>query len=83
MANQGTPNTNGSQFFVVTGPFGAALDPNYSLMGHVVAGLEVALEIQTVETDDLDLPLEAISITSIAVNEATSEQIDKYKDLTE
>ena len=52
-------------------------------MGHVVAGLEVALEIQTVETDDLDLPLEAISITSIAVNEATSEQIDKYKDLTE
>ena len=83
MANQGTPNTNGSQLFVVTGPFGAALDPNYSLMGHVVAGLEVALEIQTVETDDLDLPLEAISITSIAVNEATSEQIDKYKDLTE
>ena len=40
MANQGTPNTNGSQFFVVTGQFGAALDPNYSLMGHVVAGLE-------------------------------------------
>ena len=83
MANQGTPNTNGSQFFVVTGPFGAALDPNYSLMGHVVAGLEVALEIQTVETDGLDLPLEAVSITSIAVDDATSEQIDRYKDLTE
>ena len=83
MANQGTPNTNGSQFFVITGPFGAALDPNYSLMGHVVDGLEVALEIQKVETDAADLPLNAVSIESIVVEDATSEQIDIYKDLTE
>jgi cyclophilin family peptidyl-prolyl cis-trans isomerase len=83
MANQGTPNTNGSQFFIVTGPMGAALDPNYSLMGHVVAGLDVALAIQKAETDSLDLPLEPISISSVSISEATSSEIDIYKDLVD
>ena len=81
MANQGTPNTNGSQFFIVTGPLGAALDPNYSLMGHVVAGLEVILEIQKTETDGLDVPVNPVSISSVSVSEATSSQVDIYKDL--
>ncbi|MEC7827645.1 MAG: peptidylprolyl isomerase, partial [Actinomycetota bacterium] len=71
MANQGTPNTNGSQFFIVTGPFGASLDPNYSLMGHVVTGLDVALAIQKVETDSLDLPVKPVTISSVTVSEAT------------
>ena len=35
MANSG-PNTNGSQFFVITGEEGAALPPNYTLFGEVV-----------------------------------------------
>ena len=83
MANQGTPNTNGSQFFVVSGPYGAALDPNYSLMGHIVEGLDVVLRIQQVETDSQDLPLEPVSISSVAVDIATSAEIDSYKDLTE
>lgn len=83
MANQGTPNTNGSQFFVVTGPYGAALDPNYSLMGQVVTGLDVALAIQKVETDSADLPVKPVSISSITISEATSSQIDLYKDLTD
>ena len=83
MANQVTPNTNGSQFFIVTGPFGAALDSNYSLMGHVIAGLDVALAIQEVETDAGDLPSNPVSIASISVSEASSLQIDTYKDLTE
>ena len=83
MANQGTPNTNGSQFFVVSGPYGAALDPNYSLMGHIVEGLDVVLRIQQVETDSQDLPLEPVSISSVAVDIATSTEIDSYKDLNE
>ena len=83
MANQGTPNTNGSQFFIVTGPFGASLDPNYSLMGHVVTGLDVALAIQKVETDSLDLPVKPVSISSVTVSEAASSEIDIYKDLTD
>ena len=83
MANQGAPNSNGSQFFVVTGPLGAALDPNYSLMGHVVEGLDVALAIQKVQTDSSDLPIDPISVTSVTVTEATSSQTDIYKDLTD
>jgi len=44
MANSG-PNTNGSQFFVVTGSEGATLAPSYSLFGHVTSGIDVAMKI--------------------------------------
>jgi cyclophilin family peptidyl-prolyl cis-trans isomerase len=44
MANSGK-DTNGSQFFVVTGSQGATLPPNYSLFGHVTAGISVADKI--------------------------------------
>ena len=83
MANGGNPNSNGSQFFVITGPLGAALDPNYSLLGHVVEGLDVALAIQMVETDSFNLPTDPVSLTSVTVSEATSVQTDIYKDLTD
>jgi cyclophilin family peptidyl-prolyl cis-trans isomerase len=47
MANAG-PNTGGSQFFIITGPNGTNLDanPNYTIFGHVVEGLDVAQRIQ-------------------------------------
>lgn len=35
------PNTNGSQFFVVTGPAGETLPPDYVLFGHVTSGMSV------------------------------------------
>jgi cyclophilin family peptidyl-prolyl cis-trans isomerase len=38
MANAG-PNTNGSQFFIITGSDGAGLPPNYTLFGEVIEGL--------------------------------------------
>ena len=44
MANSGK-NTNGSQFFVVTGPQGASLAPNYTLFGQVTSGINVATKI--------------------------------------
>ncbi|HLM97439.1 MAG TPA: peptidylprolyl isomerase [Acidimicrobiales bacterium] len=44
MANSG-PNTNGSQFFIVTGTEGETLAPNYTLFGHVTSGLAVADKI--------------------------------------
>ena len=44
MANAG-PNTNGSQFFVISGPDGMRLPPLYSLFGQVVSGLEVVAAI--------------------------------------
>ena len=51
MANSG-PDTNGSQFFVITGDNGAALPPNYSLFGEVVDGLDTTV----VEMDALGNP---------------------------
>lgn len=45
MANSGA-DTNGSQFFIVTGEQGVSLPPNYSLFGAVVAGLDVVKAIE-------------------------------------
>jgi cyclophilin family peptidyl-prolyl cis-trans isomerase len=47
MANAGA-NTGGSQFFIITGPEGTNLDgnPNYTIFGKVVEGLDVAQKIQ-------------------------------------
>jgi cyclophilin family peptidyl-prolyl cis-trans isomerase len=44
MANSGA-NTNGSQFFIVTGAQGATLAPNYTLFGQVTSGIAVATKI--------------------------------------
>jgi len=44
MANSG-PNTNGSQFFIVTGSEGTSLPPDYSLFGQVTSGQSVVSAI--------------------------------------
>ncbi len=68
MANAG-PDTNGSQFFIVTGPRGVGLPPNYSLFGKVVAGIEVADAIQNVATGPGDRPVTDVVIESVTVTE--------------
>lgn len=45
MANRG-PNTAGSQFFVITGPQGASLPPQYPLFGKVVEGFDIVKKIE-------------------------------------
>jgi len=45
MANAG-PNTNGSQFFIVTGDAGVSLPPQYSLFGQVTEGMEAVTAIE-------------------------------------
>ncbi len=69
MANAG-PNTNGSQFFLVSGPNGVGLPPQYSLFGKVVQGLDVVDAMQGVETDRNDRPLTDVTINSVTITES-------------
>jgi cyclophilin family peptidyl-prolyl cis-trans isomerase len=70
MANAG-PDTNGSQFFVITGPDGEALPPSYSLFGKVTAGTEVIDAISAVPTDVQDAPTTAVVINSVVITEGS------------
>ena len=69
MANAG-PDTNGSQFFIITGASGVGLPPAYSLFGKVVSGLEVADQLQGVATAPGDRPLEDVTINSVVITES-------------
>jgi len=69
MANAG-PNTNGSQFFIVSGQSGVRLPPQYSLFGKVVKGLDVLSQMEAVETDRSDKPHADVVIESITITEA-------------
>jgi cyclophilin family peptidyl-prolyl cis-trans isomerase len=69
MANAG-PDTNGSQFFIISGPQGAQLPPSYSLFGKVVKGLDVVEQIQSVKTGSGDRPVEDVVIQKVTITEA-------------
>jgi peptidylprolyl isomerase len=69
MANAG-PNTNGSQFFLISGPSGAGLPPSYSLFGKIVKGLDVLDAMQRVDTDRNDRPHTDVVINSVTITVA-------------
>ncbi|MPY94444.1 MAG: peptidylprolyl isomerase [Acidimicrobiia bacterium] len=69
MANAG-PNTNGSQFFIVSGSSGVGLPPQYSLFGQVVTGLDVVEALQSVDTGPGDRPKTEVVIQSVSITEA-------------
>ncbi|CAN5794332.1 peptidylprolyl isomerase [soil metagenome] len=69
MANSG-PNTNGSQFFLVSGPDGTRLPASYSLFGQIVKGLDVLDEMQRVPTGGGDRPKTDVTINSVTITEA-------------
>ncbi len=64
MANSG-PNTNGSQFFIVTANPGVPLPANYTVFGKVTKGIETALSIQNVKTGPSDRPVDDVIIEKI------------------
>ncbi len=64
MANAG-PNTNGSQFFIVTAEECSWLDGKHTVFGQVVSGQDVVDRISLAERDGRDRPLEQILIESI------------------
>jgi cyclophilin family peptidyl-prolyl cis-trans isomerase len=69
MANAG-PNTNGSQFFLVTADAAPWLDGKHTVFGQVTAGMEVVDAMEALPTGDRDRPLDPPAIESIALHPA-------------
>jgi peptidyl-prolyl cis-trans isomerase B (cyclophilin B) len=66
MANAG-PDTNGSQFFIVTRDDATFLDGKHTVFGRVVSGMEAVDAIEGTETDASDRPVEPQVIVDVAL----------------
>lgn len=74
MANSGA-NTNGSQFFIMTGDYsGGKLPKNYTIFGKVTAGMDVVTKIGNTPTEDngggeQSKPTKEVKITKVTIQE--------------
>jgi cyclophilin family peptidyl-prolyl cis-trans isomerase len=64
MANAG-PNTNGSQFFIVTAEATPWLDGKHTVFGKVTSGMDVVDRISVAERDDNDRPASPVAIERV------------------
>jgi peptidyl-prolyl cis-trans isomerase B (cyclophilin B) len=74
MANSG-PNTNGSQFFIITGDQGTQLPPNYTLFGQVTDGFDTTVKAMAAAANPDPSkngvpPTEPITITKVTITES-------------
>ena len=66
MANSG-PDTNGSQFFIITAPATDWLQGKHTAFGRVTAGLEALAKIEQVKTNENDHPLQEVKIEKVEI----------------
>ena len=67
MANAG-PNTNGSQFFLVTTEAAPWLDGRHTVFGKVTAGMDVVDAIEQVETGRNDRPVTPVTMDKVEIS---------------
>ena len=67
MANSG-PNTNGSQFFIVTADACPWLDGKHTVFGRVTSGMDVVDRISTVDRDHRDRPTTPVVLESLEIS---------------